>query len=1051
MNTTLPPATRASLLDAQMTLDEKIALVHGWPGQYVGDITNNARLGIPGLHLSDGPAGVSDGMQGVTALPAPILLSASWDTNLARQYGALVGNEARAKGVHVLLGPMMNMVRVPQGGRSFETFSEDPFLASAMAASDIWGLQSQGVIANAKHFVANDQEYNRGDENSVVDDRALHEIYLPPFLASVRAGVGSVCSAYNEINGDWCSESVLLKSVLKSSWGFGGFVECDWGANFATDAAATNGLDLEMPTGERFGSSLEDDISSNAVPATQLDSMVERILTTMFRFGIFDNPTTGTWDATVTSPAHAQFAENAAAQGIVLLKNNRNLLPLNVASLHSIAVIGSVAHVNAIWTGTGSAQVYLPYYLTPLDGISNWVGDEVLVNYSQGDGAGGDTNAAVQLARQSDVAIVCVGIQTGEGDDRTNLSLPFGQDGLVSAVAAANPNTIVVLYVNAGTLMPWIDQVPAALVAWYPGQEGADALAQILFGAVNPSGKLPVTFMASSNQVPANTPWQYPGTNNQVIYSEGMLMGYRWYDASNVPPLFPFGFGLSYTTFSYSNLVVGPVSPSGQAQISFDLTNTGPQSGAEVAQLYLGFPSAAAEPPKQLKGFQKVFLAPGQGQRVTLNLNWQDLAYWDVAAQAWTVPQGYYQVMVGASSRDIRLTGQLIVPSAIPSSREANLALYQPVTSSSELSTNFPGTAAVDGDPATYWCSGPGAIQWLTVDLGAVTNINRVQLNWSSNYAAGFQIRLSNDNTNWASAYSTTTGTGGLQDLLVAGAGRYVQLYATQGAGSESNGYALAELDVFASVNPSAAATTNVVWVDDAIPPGGIPGADGGDAWNWVSNNPVPFSGSLAQLSNLANGEHQHFFAWTPINLMVNTGGVLFADVWLDPTNPPSEVMLQWFDTSWEHRAYWGADDIGFGMDAPPSRFHAGPLPPLGQWTQLSVPASAVGLEGSALNGMAFTLFNGRAAWDYAGASNAWLYTTPTPPVQQMALTRVNQTWQAQFNTYGNWRYTLQRSTDLLSWTNVGPAVLASGTTLTIVDSNPPASRAFYRVVTSFP
>jgi beta-glucosidase len=793
MDATLPPAQRAGLLVAQMLLDEKIAMVHGSPGPYVGNTTNINRLGIPALHLQDGPAGVADGVQGVTALPAPILLAATWDTSLARQYGTIIGAEARGKGVHVSLGPMINLVRVPQGGRSFETFGEDPFLTAAMAAEHIRGIQSQGCIANAKHFVCNDQEDTRGNENTHVDERTLHEIYFPPFLAAVRAGVGSICGAYNSVNGKWSSESPLLGVVIKTMWGFDGFVECDWGANFSMQHAIDNGLDLEMPYDTRFGSPLSNSLDSGAISVSQLDEMVQRILIPMFRFGIFDNPPAGTVSTVVTSPDHAAFARNVATKGMVLLKNAGGLLPLNSASLHSIAVSGSVASTNPIWTGTGSAQVYLPYYDIPLNAISNRAGTNVIITYDQGD-SGGSIAAAVEAAQQADVAIVCVGEQTGEGADRASLSLPADQDALVSAVASANPHTIVVLYASAGTLTPWIDQVPAALVAWFPGQENGNPLASILFGDVNPSGKLPVTFPASSNQVPANTISQYPGTNLQVFYSEGLLMGYRWYDASNLAPQFPFGHGLSYTTFDYSNLVVSAVSPSGQVTIEMDLKNTGNRVGSEIAQLYLGFPPAAGEPPLQLKGFKKIFLVPGATKHVTFNLDWEDIARWDEVAHQWTVPVGVFNVFVGASSRDIRLRGSFIVSSLIPSSGVANRALFHPVTVSSGSNSGF---MAVDGDPSTFWSSSGDGPQWITVDLGTTNNIVRVRLKWDANYARSYQIQISNNSNNWISVYSTTNGVGGTEDLVIERAGRYVRLYGTQSA--TGLGYSLQELEVYSS------------------------------------------------------------------------------------------------------------------------------------------------------------------------------------------------------------------------------------------------------------
>jgi len=710
MDTSLPANQRANLLLSQMTLDEKIAMVHGFSGPCVGNGTNNARLGIPALHLQDGPAGVADGVQGVTALPAPILLAATWDLILARQYGTIIGVEDRGKGIHVSLGPMINLVRVPQGGRSFETFGEDPFLSRAMAAEHIRGIQSQQVIAGAKHFVCNDQETWRGNETTYVDERTLHEIYFPPFLAAVRAGVGSITAAYNGVNHYWSSESPLLGTKLKVMFGFKGFIDCDWGANFAMELAVNNGLDLEMPYDTRFSSPLQTAIQSNIIAVSQLDDMVRRIFLPMFQFGIFDNPPTGSITDIVTTPAHAQFAYQTALKGIVLLKNSNNLLPLNTNSVHSIAVCGSVAFSHPIWVGGGSAQVYLPYYDDPLSEISNRAGAAISITYDQGDSGGSITQAA-KAAQMADVAIVCVGEQTGEGTDRSSLSLPSDQDSLVSAVAAANPRTIVVLYEGAGTLMPWNDQVAAALVAWYPGQENGRPLASILFGDANPSGKLPVTFPASAEQVPANTPAQFPGTNLQVFYSEGLLMGYRWYDSWGIEPLYPFGHGLSYTTFTYSNLNVGPVSSSGQVTITCDVSNSGSRSGAEIAQLYLRFPAAVGEPPRQLKGFKKVLLSPGASSHLTFNLDWEDLAYWDANAHCWTVPTGIFRIMIGASSRDIRLNGLFNVTSRIPSSAVANCALFQAATASSILGSNFRAAAATGrasrpGRWAPWWRGG---------------------------------------------------------------------------------------------------------------------------------------------------------------------------------------------------------------------------------------------------------------------------------------------------------------------------------------------------------
>jgi beta-glucosidase len=976
MDRSLTPDARASLLLSNMTLDEKIATVHGVTGPYVGNSSGVSRLGIPGLHLEDGPAGVADGVQGVTALPAPILLAASFDTDLARQYGTTIGVEARGKGVHISLGPMINLVRVPQGGRAFETFGEDPYLTGAMSAQHLRGIQSQQVIACPKHFVCNDQELNRGNENSIVDERTLEEIYMPPFLASIRAGAGSLCAAYNQINGAWSSETPLLKSVLKGAFGFKGLIMCDWGANFGTVSAANNGLDLEMPSDVRFGSPLQTAVQNGSVPAAQLDDMVHRILAAMFRFGIFDNPPSGNTGTTVTTAAHAQFARDVAAQGMVLVKNSGSLLPLNAGALHSIAVSGMAASSAPIWTGAGSAQVYLPYYDAPLAGITRRAGG-VSVSYSTGTGS--DLSQAVQFAQQADIAIVCVGQQTGEGNDRTNFALPSDQDSLVSQVAAVNPHTIVVIYEGAETLMPWIGQVAAVVVAWYPGQEGANALASVLFGDVNPSGKLPVSFPAAADQIPTSTQSQYPGVNLQVTYSEGLQMGYRWYDSQNVTPLFPFGYGMSYTTFGYNNLSVSPVSASGQVTVGFDLSNTGSRAGAEAPQLYLGFPSGAGEPPKQLKGFKKVNLAPGASAHVTFNLGWEDLARWDSNAHAWTVPQGAFQVLVGASSRDIRLTGSFTVSGSVPISGLANLALFQPVTVSSGSASSL---AAVDGDPATAWNSAAGDPQSISVDLGASTSVGRVRLTWDANYARSYQVRISNDNANWTTVYNTTSGGGNIEDLSVSGSGRYVQVYATQS--STGSGYSLKELEVFSGAGNSGGNTntTATVWVEDSLPAGATPGVDN-DSWNWVSSNPTPFSGALANQSSLTNGLHQHYFYGATATLTVHTGDTLSAYVYLDPANPPSEIMLQWNDGTWEHRAYWGANQITYGNAGTNSRRQMGALPSAGQWVQLLVPASQVGLEGSVLNGMAFTLYNGRATWDHAGLAGTAVTNGPpdtTPP-----------------------------------------------------------------------
>jgi beta-glucosidase len=793
-NTSLSAGLRASLLTNAMTFSDLATMVAGASGSYVGYIPNNTRLGIPALNLQDGPAGIGDGANNVTAFPAPITIAASWDVARSRQYGSMLGTEARGKGVNVLLAPMMNDARVYEDGRNFEGSGEDPLLSGAMAAAEIQGIQSQGVIATAKHFVCNDQETQRMLVNADVDERTRQEVYYPPFRASVRAGVEAVMASYNRVNSRYACESEALNATLKKLWGFNGFVMSDWGAGFSTVAGANNGLDMDMYSGGFASSLLTSAIQSGNVPSSEVNGMVQRTLTSMFQSGLFDNPGAGNLNSNVTGAVHAQFARNAAAEGTVLLQNNGGLLPLNTSSIHSIAVIGSVASVAPISTGAGSAGVTLPYNITPLSGITSRAGAGITVSYSQGDGA--SIPQAALLASNSDVAIVCVGQQTSEGSDRSSLSLPNGQDALVSAVAAANPHTIVVIYSSSATLMPWANQVAGVLFAWYPGQENGNALAQVLFGDVNPSGKLPVTIPANGSDVCAIAPGQWPGLLGHVSYSEELQVGYRWYDANNVAPLFPFGFGLSYTTFGYSNLTVSAVSPSGQVQVGFDLTDTGTFAGAEVAELYLGFPAAAGEPPKLLKGFQKITLAPGQTQHVTFNLDWEDLANWDATARGWIVTPGTFQVMVGASSRDLRLTGAFSLGSAIPSSDLANAALHQSVSVSSSFSTNTSGSAAVDGDASSAWSSLSSDPQWIAVDLGLMKDLSRVRLQWNTNFASSYTIQISPDGTNWNGIYSTSSGLGGVEDILVSGRGRYVRVYATTQA-SPGNGYSLSEFEVY--------------------------------------------------------------------------------------------------------------------------------------------------------------------------------------------------------------------------------------------------------------
>jgi len=655
-----PASVRAAQLVSQMTLDEKIASLHGIqdPNNY-RTVPGVSRLGIPALNITNGPAGVTNGGPGhqgpATALPAPISLAATWDTNLANQYGVIIGKEAKALANGFLEGPDINIARVPQNGRTFEAFGEDPFLVGRMSVNEIQGIQSQGVIGEAKHYAGNNQETNRLTINDIIDERTLREIYLPAFEASVKEGAaGGVMCAYNQINGAYsCENDLLMNQILKSEWGFNGMVTSDFGAVHSTVPSALAGLDLEMPTGIYFTNALSTAVQSGQVPMSVIDDKLTRRFTTMIRFGIFDNPPA---NQPVPTQADGVVARQIAEAGMVLLKNTNSILPLDASQLHTIAVIGPYAST-AKTGGGGSSQVTPAYTVAPVAGIQARVGPGVTVNLATGT----NLSQAVSVAQSADVAIVMVGDDEAEGADHP-ISLSGNQDQLVQQVAAANPRTIVVMKSGSAILMPWVGAVPAILEAWYPGEEDGNAVAGVLFGDVNPSGKLPLTFPVNVADLPANTPAQYPGVNNVANYSEGVFVGYRYFDANNIQPLFPFGFGLSYTSFSYASLAVAKSGAS--VTLDFDVTNTGTRSGAEVAQIYIGMPGSTdvPQPPKQLKGFQKLQLQPGQSGHVHLTLDQRAFSYWDVSTHSWQIAPGTYQLYIGSSSRDIRLQGQVTLP-----------------------------------------------------------------------------------------------------------------------------------------------------------------------------------------------------------------------------------------------------------------------------------------------------------------------------------------------------------------------------------------------------
>jgi beta-glucosidase len=648
-----------------MTVAQKVSLLTGAPGsRYVGFVAAIGSLCIPALKLEDGPAGVGDGMTGVTQLPAPVDVAATWDTSAERTYGRVIGSEQAAKGTTVDLGPTVNIVRDSRWGRAFESMGEDPYLTGAMSAADIRGVQSAGVMAMVKHFAVYNQETNRNTpaDDAIVSTRAMREIYLPAFRAAVQQGAAaSVMCSYSYINGTAaCQNPYTLSTVLRHQDSFGGFVTSDWGATHSTAASANAGLDMDMPGGDRyFGRALRSAVSSGSVNTATLNSMVSHVLTEMFAFGLFDKPATGSPAATATNARDRAAATALAEEGTVLLKNGGNVLPLGSAD-RSVAVIGADASSSPQTAGGGSARVTSSGTVTPLQGITAAAPSGVNVRYNSGSSDG----SAAALAKSSSVAIVFASYPESEGSDLTSIDLGTAQDSLISAVAAANPRTIVVLNTGSAVTMPWLSSVAGVLEAWYPGQQDGTAIASVLFGHSDPSGHLPVTFPASLSQVPASSTAQWPGTGGTVDYSEGMDVGYRWYQASHLTPLFPFGYGLSYTSFSFSKLTIGSLTAGGAATVTATVTNTGSRAGADVAQLYVRDPAASGQPPEQLQGFQRVYLQPGASRQVTFRLTQQNLQYWNTRKNGWATSTGSYGISVGDSSANLPLAGSLRVSSA---------------------------------------------------------------------------------------------------------------------------------------------------------------------------------------------------------------------------------------------------------------------------------------------------------------------------------------------------------------------------------------------------
>ena len=794
---------RVDALLVKMTLDEKITLIGGVNDFYIRPIE---RLGIPALRMSDGPLGVHD-YGPTTAYPAGIALAASWDTALAERVGTMMGKDARARGVHFILAPGMNIYRTPMNGRNFEYLGEDPYLASRMAVSLIRGIQAQGVIATAKHFAANNQEYGRMDHNSDVDERTLREIYLPAFEASVKeAKVGAVMDAYNLVNGVYMTQNGFLnETILRKQWKFDGIMMSDWGATHDGIAAANGGLDLEMPSALFMNKqTLLPAIQRGEVSEATIDEKVRHILFKAIQFGFYDREQTD-----LTIPVYSQEGREVALEearsGMVLLKNEGNLLPLDRTRIKSIAVLGPDAYPAVI--GGGGSSLTKPFNsVSYLEGISNYLGRNVSVLYAAeavpldaianqtdfvtipggghglkgeyfnneelqgepalmrsdervdfhwGEGSYADNGpvdhfsarwtgyyvpqteddykfyvsaddgvrlyindtrviddwqrhsetldifskhlqagklykirleyfenvgtATVRfgvaaptraldaetkaLASKADAVILCVGFDPAtesEGGDRT-FRLPGGEDALIQQIAEVNKNLIVVLTAGGNVDMTsWIDRVPALLHAWYPGQEGGTALAQILFGDVSPSGKLPASFERRWEDNAAFASYYPKSGTKRVEYKEGIFVGYRHFDRAEVKPLFPFGYGLSYATFQYSDLKVTPASAnlSAPVTVSFNVKNTGSRAGAEVAEVYVGDSHASVpRPVKELKGFAKVYLQPGETKQVTVSLDRRAFSFYDVEKAGWKAEPGKFSILVGSSSAKMELQG----------------------------------------------------------------------------------------------------------------------------------------------------------------------------------------------------------------------------------------------------------------------------------------------------------------------------------------------------------------------------------------------------------
>ena len=691
MNASLSPDERADMVLKEMTLDEKIELLHGqgmpgWPREVknpqpelgnggAGFILGIPRLGIPIIQMSDAAYGVRSSAENgrySTALPSNVGAAASWDPEAACAYGTVIGKELRAQGYNMTLGGGVNLTREPRNGRTFEYMGEDPVLAGTLVGNLMKCEQAQHVIGDIKHYAANDQESGRNEVDALISKRAMRESDLLAFEIGVGiAQPGAVMCSYNAVNGDFaCENRYLLTNVLKKDWGFKGFVVSDWGGTHSTVKASAAGLDNEEPLDEFFGAKLKEAVETGKVSMAELDEHARRVLRSEFACGLIDYPTKKSVADVEGDLATAQKIEEQSA---VLLKNTGGLLPLNSAAVKSIAIIGPHANEGMI-SGSGSAQVDAPGRPSAGWMAQVWFPPSPVLTLQekfpsakvQFD-SGANPASAAALAKNSDVAIVFAYQWESEGMDLENLSLPVKQDELIEAVAAANPKTIVVLETGTAVTMPWLEKVGVVLEAWYAGSKGADAVASILSGDVNPSAKLPMTFPKSEADLPhPQLVKPGPGETGEkavmksgeakptfsVHYDEGLKVGYKWYDAEKKAVLFPFGYGLSYTRFAYSGL---KVAAGKETRVSFTVKNTGKRDGAEVAEVYAALPASAGEPPKRLVGWSKVWLKAGESKEVSVSVGEKYLSIYNEASNGWKLVPGGYTFMVGGSSQELPL------------------------------------------------------------------------------------------------------------------------------------------------------------------------------------------------------------------------------------------------------------------------------------------------------------------------------------------------------------------------------------------------------------